>query len=155
MRSVFIHVLLPLLLLAPSGLVRAENSVTQLEQDMSATLDLWRDGRYEQLFEHLAHRGRTSKEAFVKKMRETTVRPACCFQKMEGFKVLSEKRSQATIYAKIGLEGSPGAVDNSCTREFKLTYEEGVWKMQLSDIYALAGTKAKRKSSHHHTRSSW
>ena len=45
--------------------------------------------------------------------------------------LLNEKRTEATVYAKVGLEGTPGAADAS-TREFKLTHEEHMWKMQLA-----------------------
>ena len=83
--------LLLAVLLGPARTSRAESAPGILEQSMSDTLDLWREGRYEQLYEHLAHRGRTSREQFVTKMRETTIRPACCFQKLENFKVLNEK----------------------------------------------------------------
>jgi hypothetical protein len=124
----------------------ADPSQTILEQSMSDTLDLWRDGRYEQLYEKLAHRGKTSREQFVNKMRETSVRPACCFQKLENFKVLNEKRTEATVYARVGLEGSPNKSE-SCTKEFKMSHEENIWKMQLSDILSLSGASA-RNSKH-------
>lgn len=120
-----------------------------LEKSMSDTLDIWREGRYEQLFDQLAHRGKTSREAFVKKMRETTTRPACCWQKMENFKVLNEKRTEATVYVKVGLEGTPGGAE-SMTREFKLTHQEGVWKMQLADIYAISGVTGKKSGTKKH-----
>jgi len=139
--------------------VSAGESTSVLEQSMSETLDLWRDGRYEQLFDRLTRRGKTSRESFVKKMTDTKMRPACCWQKMENFKVLNEKRTEATVYVKVGLEGGqPGG--ESSTREFKLTHESGVWKMQLSDIFSIAGVtgnKGKRTSkksgkitTHHH-----
>lgn len=133
-------------LLGPVATASSESTAAALEQSMSDTLDLWREGRYEQLYEHLAHRGKTSREQFVKKLRDTAIRPACCFQKLENFKVLNEKRTEATVYAKVGLEGSPNAAE-SCTREFKLTHEENIWKMQLADVLALSGATAK-KSRH-------
>ncbi|MFZ4859864.1 MAG: hypothetical protein ACOYL3_26130 [Desulfuromonadaceae bacterium] len=114
-----------------------------LETSMSDTLDTWREGRYEQLFDQLAHRGKTSRETFVKKMQESTIRPACCWQKMEHFKILNEKRTEATVYVKIGLEGTPNA-DASMTREFKMTHMEGVWKMQLADVLSIAGATGKK-----------
>ena len=95
------------------------------------------------MYEHLAHRGKTSREQFVHKMRDTSVRPACCFQKLENFKVLNEKSTQATVYAKVGLEGTPNAAE-SCIREFRLTHEESTWKMQLADVLDLSGAKAKK-----------
>jgi hypothetical protein len=141
--SRIVSILLCVFLLLPAVPAVAESSAAALEQSMSDTLDLWREGRYEQLFENLAHRGKTSKEQFVKKMRDTQIRPACCFQKLENFKVLNEKRTEAMVYAKIGLEGTPN-VSESCTREFKLTHEENVWKMQFADVLAISGASGKK-----------
>lgn len=132
-----------LIILGAALPARAGEKSQVLEQSMSETLDLWREGRYEKLFEHLSHRGKTSKEAFVKKMSNTNIRPACCWQKMENFKVLNEKRTEATVYVKVGLEGTSNASESS-TREFKLTHEEGIWKMQLSDIFSIAEVTAKK-----------
>jgi hypothetical protein len=143
--SVIISFLLSAILFEPfTATVRAESTAGTLEQSMSDTLDLWREGRYEQLYDRLAHRGKTSKEQFVRKMRDTTVRPACCFQKLENFRVLNEKRTEATVYARVGLEGSANASESS-TREFKLTHEEQLWKMQLADIFSIAGVSGKKK----------
>lgn len=137
--------------LSGSGAATAAEDVSPLEKYMSDTLDTWREGRYEQLFEQLAHRGKTSREVFVKKMRDSTVRPACCWQKMENFKVLNEKRTEATVYVKIGLEGTPGVTD-STTREFKMTHQEGVWKMQLADVLSIAGITGKKSHTKRHTK---
>jgi hypothetical protein len=79
-------------------------------------------------------------------MRDTSIRPACCFQKLENFRVLNEKRTEATVYARVGLEGTPDAAA-SATREFKLTHEENIWKMQLADVLSIAGVTGKKK--HH------
>lgn len=142
-QSVVTLLLLLFSLILPALSAMAETSPAILEQSMSETLDLWREGHYEQLFEQLAHRGKMSKEQFVKKMRDTSIRPACCFQKLENFRVLNEKRTEATVYAKVGLEGAPNAPGSS-TREFKLTHEENAWKMQLKDITAISGATGKK-----------
>jgi len=144
--SLMVSILMVTVLAGPLSTARADTPASLLEQSMSESLDMWREGRYEQLYEQLAHRGKTSREQFVKRMRGTTIRPACCFQKLENFKVLNEKRNAATVYAKVGLEGTP-TVSDSCTREFKLTHEEDIWKMQLADVLALSGAAAK-KSRH-------
>ena len=137
-----------ILFLLPTFPIRAETSPAVFERAMSDTLDLWREKHYEQLFNRIAHRGKTSRESFVKKMSEAVVRPACCFKKMDNFKVLNEKNTKATVYVKIGLEGVPN-VTESCTREFKMTHEDGIWKMRLSDIYSMAGVPGKKKKMHH------
>jgi hypothetical protein len=115
-----------------------------LELGMSETLDLWREGRLEQLFDRLAHRGRNSRESFVRKIGEAPRRPACCFQKMNNFRVLNESVTEATVYATIGLEGASSGVEN-CTREFRMTHEGGNWKMQLNDLYSLAGVTGRKR----------
>ena len=139
-----------IVLLTCPGSVSVAHAESILEKSMSDTLDIWREGRYEQLFDQLAHRGKTSRESFVKKMQESTIRPACCWQKMEHFKILNEKRTEATVYVKIGLEGAPNT-DASATREFKMTHMEGVWKMQLADVLSIAeatGKKGTKKRGH-------
>jgi hypothetical protein len=141
--TVIVSFLLLTFLLEPAAPAGAESSPAALEQSMSDALDLWREGRYEQLYEHLAHRGKTSREQFVRRMSGTTIRPACCFQKLGNFRVLNEKRTEATVYARVGLEGTPDAAESS-TREFKLTHEEHIWKMQLADVLALSGATAKK-----------
>jgi len=146
---ILITSLMVLALLVTLPPVFAETAPSAIEQSMSETLDLWREGRYEQLFERLSHRGKTSRERFVARMRGTSIRPACCWQKLENFRVIGEKRNEATVYVKVGLEGAPGTND-SCTREFKLSNEGGAWKMQLNDIVSLAGISAKKgkRTSH-------
>ncbi len=143
LRPWFSIVVTMIVLLAGIGSANAAETESPLEKSMSDILDTWREGRYEQLFEQLAHRGKTSREIFVKKMRESTTRPACCWQKMEHFKVLNEKRTEATVYVTIGLEGTPNTAE-STTREFKLTHQEGVWKMQLADVFSIAGVSGKK-----------
>lgn len=144
-RSCLVAVVALAFLLVGVGTGSASETESPLEKNMSDTLDLWREGRYEQLFEQLAHRGKISRETFVKKMRESATRPACCWQKMENFKILNEKRTEATVYVKIGLEGTPDTA-GSMTREFKLTHQEGVWKMQLADVFSIAGGTSKKGS---------
>lgn len=135
-------------LLGLYGSVAAADPPTALEQAMSETLDTWRDGNFEKLFEQLARRGKTSRETFVKKMNTSPIRPACCWQKMENFKILNEKKTEATVYVKIGLDGYLDG-SNSSTREFKLTHEGGAWKMQMSDIFSLGGLSGKKGTGKH------
>jgi hypothetical protein len=132
--------------------VFAETTPSPFEQSVSNTLDLWREGNYEQLYERLSHRGKTSREQFAARMREAQIRPACCWQKMENFRVLSEKRTEATINVRVGLEGAPGTKE-ACTRDFRLSNEGGEWKMQLNDILSLAGISGKKGKSGSHRKS--
>ncbi len=121
------------------------------EQALSDALDLWHEGRFEQLYDTLSHRSGMTRERFTQAMGEVTERPACCFTKLRNFRLISAGRTTAKVYAQIGMEGGPGA-DDSKSREFTLDHEEGRWKMRLTDIKALAGTGgAKRRTAHHRT----
>ena len=112
------------------------------EQAMSDALDLWREGRFEQLYDRLSHRSGLTRENFASQMRDSGIRPSCCFQKLSEFRVISEKRTTAKVFAKIGMEGS--AANDTRSREFTLDHEEGMWKMRLTDIRKLAGVGAKK-----------
>jgi len=146
LRTVFAAMMLSSILLFGMSSAFAETPSSILEQSISDTLDLWREGRYEQLYEQLSHRGKTSREQFVARMRNSARRPACCWQKMENFRVLNEKRTEATVHVKIGLEGTPSPVESS-TRDFKLSHDSQTWKMRLNDVLDLAGVSGK-KSRH-------
>ena len=145
-RSLFTVAVAVAFLLTGAGAGSASSAASTLEKSMSDTLDIWREGQYEQLFDQLAHRGKTSREMFVKNMRVSTTRPACCWQKMENFRILNEKRTEATVYVKIGLDSDSGESE-STTREFKMTHQEGVWKMQLADVFAIAGVTGKKRNN--------
>lgn len=139
-----------LVLCAPVAPVSAGTNPSMLENAVSATLDLWRENRVDQLYDRVAHRENTSKGPFVDRMSGTSIRPACCWQKMDNFKVLSENGSEATVSAKIGIEVTDysfsetfGSISSSLTtveyitRDFKLNNEGGIWKMQLNDVFTL------------------
>lgn len=134
-------------LLFASTVVHAASSAPELEKSLSETLDLWRDGRFDLLYERLSHRGRMSKEKFVVRMKEASAKPACCWQKLENFKVLGEKNSEATVYVKIGLEHVGGRIE-SITREFRLSHDNEAWKMQMGDVAGLAGISSKNGKKH-------
>ena len=71
-------------------------------------------------------------------------------QALQGYQVIHfqpfypvHKRTEATVYLKIVLEGTPSPVESS-TRDFKLSRESEIWKMQLNDIFDLAGASGKK-----------
>jgi hypothetical protein len=112
--------------------------------DFETILDLWRDGRYDDLYERTQRSGKTAKEDFSLKLGNATYKPACCWQKMQEVSVHIENNDFATVRAKIGLEGS-GEIKFK-TRSYKLVREGNVWRISQSDIFSLAGAKAKKKA---------
>ncbi len=122
----------------------ADQRTDPREQALSDTLDLWREGKFEQLYDTLSHRSSTSRERFVDQLRGTSVRPACCHQKLNDFRLISEKRTTAKVFARIGIEGLAGSAAHQ-SREFTLDHEEGRWKVRLSDLKALSGEAGGKK----------
>jgi hypothetical protein len=117
----------------------------QPQQGLENILNLWRDGRFEELYQHTTPSGKTTKEAFIGKLSSASRRPASSWEKMQEVNVVMNGDDAATVHAKLGFEGGVNGTEFS-TRSYRLVQEEGVWKMSQSDILALAGT-AKRK--HH------
>ena len=128
---------------------RADQRHDPREQALSDTLDLWREGKFEQLYEQLSRRTAMTRENFVNQMRDIgSVRPACCHQKLQDFRVISQKKTTARVYARIAMEGT-AAISDTRSREFNLDHEEGRWKMRLTDIKSLAGLSKKKSRSTH------
>lgn len=116
----------------------------QAQRDFSAALDLWRDGRYEELYERTGDNSMT-RERFVQLLSSASRRPACCWEKLQEVKVKATGSGRATIHAKVGLE-LPGSGTEYATRSFKLENEDGIWKMQAADILSLSGGKSAAKT---------
>ncbi len=124
--------------------VYADQRSDPREQAVSDALDLWRDGRFEHLYDSLSQRSGMTRERFVRFLKEAENRPACCFTKLRDFRLINEKQTTAKIFARLGMEAGVGE-EASQSREFTLDHEEGRWKMRVGDIKKLAGKSGKPK----------
>lgn len=124
----------------------------EVKRDMESALDLWRDGRYADLYEQVVPGGKQSKETFVRKMQLATRRPACCWEKVQEVRVTVKNGTTATVRAKLGFEEGVGT--EYLTRTFKVVKEGDVWRLSQADVVSLAaGSKkkhyvTKRRSDH-------
>ena len=128
-----------------AGATGTEAGSTEVRRDFETILDLWRDGRFAELYERTYAAGSRSRESFLRKMSLADRRPACCWEKMQEVKVTVSGADTATLHARIGLERT-GTETDSCTRSFRMKRESGFWKASLSDILSLAGTSRKKSS---------
>jgi len=116
----------------------------EARQGFEQILDLWRDGKYGELYERTIRSGRDTKEHFISRLDSAPLKPACCWEKMQDVSVTVKKEDAVTLRAKIGLEG--GVSNEFKTRSFKLVKEDGVWKVSRADILNLSGaTKTKKR----------
>ncbi len=124
-----------------------EELKAEVKRGVEEILDLWRDGKYGELYERTVASGKKTKEQFGKSMAAAPLRPACCWEKMQEVKVSVQGDSKATVRAKLGFEG--GGTTEFKTRSFKLVKEEGAWRVSQQDILSLAEAK---KTKRHATR---
>ncbi len=117
-----------------------------LECEVSAgfgeILDLWRDGKYQELYMRTTRSGKQSRESFLKRLSTSGRRPACCWEKLQDVRVTAKGPDGASVHAMVGMEGRDGNTDY-VTRKFTLEKEDGVWKIPMTDILSLAGKTRK------------
>ena len=126
-----------------------EELTTGARQGFEQILDLWREGKYGDIYERTTLSGKETKERFTARLAAAPLKPACCWEKMQDVAVSVKSDSAVSVRAKVGLEGSGGTEFK--TRSFKLVREEGAWKMSQADILTLSGA-AKKKT--HRTKKS-
>ncbi|GFE56571.1 hypothetical protein [Geobacter sp. AOG1] len=122
----------------------------EVKRDLESILDLWRDGRYADLYEQVIPGGKQSKETFVRKMQIATRRPTCCWDKVQEVRVTVKNQTTATVRAKLGFEEGVGT--EYLTRTFKVVKQGDVWRLSQADITSLAAS-SKRKRYWHKNRS--
>lgn len=122
-----------------------EELKTEVRRQFEEILDLWREGNYSALYRRTTG-GRESKEAFAKRLNEAPRKPACCWEKLQDPEIAIVSDTMATIYGKVGLEGTDNTTHQ--TRTFTLTLSGDNWRVSRSDILSLSGaTKKKRPST--------
>lgn len=122
-----------------------EGIKSEAQQGFVEILDLWRDGRFDALHERTIGGGKHTKDSFNTRLTAASRKPACCWEKMQDVAITIISDNKVNLQAKLGFERA-GATEFT-TRSFKLTKEDGVWKVSRSDILSLVG-KAK-KAIHH------
>jgi hypothetical protein len=111
----------------------------EARRDFEALLDLWHDKKYDEVYERTIIGGKKTKEEFTARLAAASLRPACCWEKMQEVTVTVRGESSVTLRAKIGF-AALGRTEFK-TKAFRLIKEEGLWRMSQSDILSLAGTK--------------
>jgi hypothetical protein len=111
-------------------------------------LELWRDGRYDDLYGRTLISGKDTKEAFTRTMSSGRLKPSCCWERVQEVGVSVRTPVNVVIRAKLGLEGSEGMEYK--TKSFKLAKEDGIWRIAQSELVSLAeGKKKKGKAARH------
>ena len=121
----------------------ATGAEQEVLRDFEQILDLWRDGRYAELYEH-TFGGKEGKETFAKRLEAAPRKPACCWEKMQDARVTLKSGRAATVHAKLGFEGNVSGTE-FVTKPVKLKREAGsAWLISESELFSLAQLGKKR-----------
>lgn len=130
--------------LARTAYLSSDELQAEAQRGFGEILDLWRDGRFGELFDRTLAGSKGSKEQFARRLEAAAKKPACCWEKMQEVKVSVKNDSTVTLRAKVGIEGGPSGTEY-VTKNFKLQKEDNIWRISQSDIFSLAGEGKKRK----------
>lgn len=112
-------------------------------RDFETILDLWRDGKYEELYQHTTG-GKDGKERFIAKLSSAPRKPACCWEKIQEPRVTMKNASTAVVHARLGFEAStPGT--EFATKGVNLKKESSGWSISQSELYSLADLTGKKR----------
>ncbi|QXE90489.1 hypothetical protein KP001_19105 [Geomonas subterranea] len=150
LRPLLILMLLVAVAAAPSegarrGAPAHASSATEQDvlKDFETILDLWRDGRYDDLYQHTSG-GRDGKEKFAGRLSSAPRKPACCWEKIQEPKVSLKSGSSAIVQARLGFESStPGT--EFVTTSIHLRKEAAGWSISQSELYSLADLSNKKR----------
>lgn len=142
MRRLLLGLLLLLTLMpAPPAAAQQPARDAGIQQEvlrgLEEILDLWRDGNYTALYDRTS--GSETRESFASRLHNAPLKPACCWEKMQGAAVTLKGAGSATVRATLGFDG-PGSTGYK-TKSIRLHKEGELWQMSRSELLALAEAK--------------
>lgn len=121
----------------------ATTGEAEVLRDFETILDLWRDGRYDELYLHI-YNGKDSEEKFTARLSSAPRKPACCWEKIQEARVTMKSANSAVVHARLGFEAStPGT--EFVTKGINLKKESSGWSISQSELYSLADLTGKKR----------
>jgi hypothetical protein len=152
--------LLAVFLLSAPGISEAMDSNQQTEGYRPDTafkeiVNAWKDGRFDELYDRGSRTSRDhiARQEFVRLMQNSNIRLQCCWATVQNVKWASSVSSGTYVTALLGYQNfskmgkdraESGSSRLSATSIFKddtfqFNQEEGLWKIDLSDILSAEG----------------
>jgi len=88
----------------------AEEVRSEAVRGFEEILDLWRDGNFGELYSRTLISGKDTRESFVRRMATSSLKPSCCWEKMQDVAVSIKSPASVVIRAKLGLD-APGEME--------------------------------------------
>ncbi len=105
-------------------------------ESVKTILSLWKDGKYNELYDHGDQRSRRAvpREDFERRMRKKGVGLASSWETLRDIQVDVESATLAYATVRIGLKSEKGGETKFRTETYRLPFEKGMWKINLEKI---------------------
>ena len=102
-------------------------------------ISLWKDGKYQALYDHGDAKSRrsVSREQFEHRMTKKGMGLASSWETVGDIEVEMKGSTLAYVTAKIGLKPTRGGETKFRTESYRMSLEKGTWKIDLSKILSV------------------
>ena len=117
----------------------------EIRLDVERTLDLWREGQFDEVYKRVTAGGSHTREYFVSHLASARRRPACCWEKLQEVRIPAKDDRRAVLHGRFGFDNGAGV--EFMTREVKLEKDDGIWKMKMTDLLSMSGKGSKKRGT--------
>jgi hypothetical protein len=99
-------------------------------------ISLWKDGKYQTLYDHGDHKSRMSvnREQFEHRMTKKGIGLASSWETVGDIEVEVKSATLAYVTAKVGFKPTRGGETKFRTETYRMSFEKGMWRIDLSKI---------------------
>jgi hypothetical protein len=99
-------------------------------------VSLWKDGKYDALYDHGDQKSRMAvgREEFEHRMTKKGIRLASSWETIRDIQVEVKSATLAYATVKLGFKPTRGGETKFRTEIYRMSYENGMWKISLSRI---------------------
>jgi hypothetical protein len=117
----------------PINLNKIEGDVIE---SVKTILSLWRDGKYDLLYDHGDQKSRmaVNKEDFEHRMKRKRIGLASSWETIRDIQVEVRSATLAYATARIGFKPVGGGETKFRTETYRMSFEKGMWKINLTKI---------------------
>lgn len=115
---------------------RAQRIESEVREAFERILSLWKDGKYQVLYEYGDRKSRTrmAKEEFERRMKKRRWELAPSWETVRDVEVEVKGNSLASVSAKIGYRPKQGGETRFQTQTYPMRFEKGGWRIDLMKL---------------------
>ena len=105
-------------------------------ESVKTILSLWKDGKYNLLYDHGDQKSRTSvnREEFGRRMKKKGFGLASSWETLRDIQVEVKSATLAYATARVGYKSAKGGETKFRTETYRMSFEKGMWKISLTKI---------------------